>query len=227
MYPTLRVMHPSEVEPGFDLITTEVFKNLPRKTIIFVTQIYNSMLRLSYFLILWKYSIVILILKDKPKKPLDCPSSYRPISILPTFSKLFEKLLLKRILPIFDEAKILPDSQFDFRNSHSTIHQVYRLVDKITYALEEKLYCTGAFLDVSQTFDIVWHSDLLFKLKLLFPNHYYFILKSYLEDQFFSVLVGSDFSTPTEIKTGTRHSNCNAFQYLHLRLVHLTPYSSR
>ncbi|KAL4103929.1 hypothetical protein QTP88_019246 [Uroleucon formosanum] len=211
MYPPPRAFYPSEVEfnlkkkspnksPGFDLISTEVVKHLPRKTIIFLTQIYNAMLRLSYFPILWKYSIIILI--PKPKKPPDCPSSYRPISLLPTLSKLFEKLLLKRILPIVDEAKILPDSQFGFRNSHSTIHQVHRLVDKISFALEEKLYCTGAFLDVSQAFDRVWHSGLLYKLKLILPSHYYLILKSYLEDRFFSVRVGSSFSSPTEIKAG-------------------------
>lgn len=145
LYPPPRAFYPSEVEfnlkknspnksPGFDLISAEVVKHLPRKTIIFLTQIYNAMLRLSYFPIL--YSIIILI--PKPKKNPDCPSSYRPISHLPTLSKLFEKLLLKRILPIVEEAKILLDSQFGFRNSHSTIYQVYRLADRIAFALEEK-----------------------------------------------------------------------------------------
>jgi len=211
---TPRAFHISEVEfnikkntpkksPGFDLTTTEVFKHLPRRTIIFLTQIYNSMHHLSYFPILWKYSIIILILK--PKKPADCPSSYRSISLLPIFSKLFEKLLFKRILLIIDEAKILPDSQFSFRNSHSTIHQIHRLVDKITYALKEKLYCTDAFLDVSYTFDRVWYSSLLYQLKLLLPSHYYLILKFYLVDRFFSVCVGFSFSS-TEIKSGVPQS---------------------
>jgi hypothetical protein len=149
---------PGKKSPGFDLITAEVIKNLPKKSILFLTQIYNAMLRLSYFPILWKYSTIILILK--PKKPPDSPASYRPISLLPILSKLFEKLLLKRILPIVDTANILPNSQFSFRNSHSTVHQVHRLVDNISYALEEKLYCTGAFLDVSQAFDRVWHAGL-------------------------------------------------------------------
>lgn len=191
---------PLKKSPGFDLITAEVIKHLPKKTIVFLTQIYNAMLRLSYFPILWKYSTIILILK--PKKPPDSPTSYRPISLLPVLSKVFEKLLLKRILPIVDTAKILPNSQFGFRNSHSTIQQVHRLVDKISYALEEKLYCTGAFLDVSQAFDRVWHAGLLYKLKLLLPSHYYLILKSYLEDRFFSVRIDSTLSAPTIINAG-------------------------
>jgi hypothetical protein len=129
------------------------------------------MLRLSYFPILWKYSTIILILK--PNKAPNCPSSYRPISLFPILSKIFEKLLLKRILPIVTDANILPNSQFGFRNSNSTVHQVHRVVDKISYALEEKLYCTGTFLDVSQAFDRVWHAGLLYKLKYLLPSHYY------------------------------------------------------
>lgn len=58
---------------------------------------------------------------------------------MPILSKIFEKLLLKRILPIVTDANILPNSQFGFHNSHSTVHPVHRLVDKISYSLEEKL----------------------------------------------------------------------------------------
>lgn len=110
------------------------------------------MIRPSYSPILWKYSTIILILK--PNKPPNCPSSYRP-KIFAIPSKILEKLLLKCILPIVTDANILPNSQFGFRNSHFTVHQVHRLVDKISYALEEKLYCTGTFLDNSQAFDRV------------------------------------------------------------------------
>jgi len=111
------------------------------------------MLRLSYFPMLWKFSTIILILKQK-KLP-DYPSSYRPISLLPILLKVFEKILLKRILNIIAESKVLPDSQFGFRTKHSTIHQIHHIVDKISFSLEEKQYCTGAFLDVSQAFDLV------------------------------------------------------------------------
>ncbi|VVC27581.1 Reverse transcriptase domain [Cinara cedri] len=103
----------------------------------------------------------------KPGKPPDSPESYRPISLLPLFSKIFERIILKRILPII-EANI-PNTQFGFRHNHSTIHQVHRLVDKISYTLEKKLICTAAFLDVSQAFDRVWHEGLLFKLKSILP----------------------------------------------------------
>ncbi|KAL4092057.1 hypothetical protein QTP88_026630 [Uroleucon formosanum] len=67
---------------------------------------------------------------------------------------------------------------------------------------EEKQYCTGAFLDVSQAFDRVWHAGLLFKLKIILPSNYYLLIKSYLEDRFFSVRYGTATSSPKPIKTG-------------------------
>jgi hypothetical protein len=69
------------------------------------------------------------------------------------------------------------------------------------FALEEKLICTGAFLSVSLAFVKIWHSNLLYKWKLLLSSHYYLILKHYLEDCFLSVCSGFTFSPPTEIKT--------------------------
>jgi hypothetical protein len=96
-------IRPSEVEhaihhsprrktPGYDLITSEVAIKLPKKAILMLTYIYISMLRLSYFPVLWKFSVIIMILKLK-KLP-DSPKSYRPISLLPLFSKIFEKIIL-------------------------------------------------------------------------------------------------------------------------------------
>jgi hypothetical protein len=87
----------------------------------------------------------------KSGKPTEMPQSFRPISFLHYFSKLFEKLILKYLLPIIEEN--LPNTQFGFSHNHSTIHQIHRLVDKISFSLEEKLICTGEFLYVEQAFD--------------------------------------------------------------------------
>jgi len=169
--------------PGFDLITTEVARSLPKRAIVHISHIYNVILKLSYFPLLWKFSTIILV--PKPNKPPDLPSSYRPISLLPFLAKILEKLILKRILPIIIENNVLPDTQFGFRAFHSTIHQVHRLVDAISYALEQKLYCTCVFLDISQAFDKVWHDSLLYKLKRFLPPVYYLIIKSYLIERHF------------------------------------------
>ena len=136
----------------------------------------------------------------KPNKPPDTPSSYRPISLLPLFSNIFKKLILKRIIPIIELNT--PNNQFGFRTNHSTIHQVHRLVNKILYSLEKKQICTAAFLDMAQAFDKVWHQGLLFKLKSIFPPYYYLLFKSYLEDRHFVVRSGPALSEINPIHAG-------------------------
>ncbi|VVC35302.1 Reverse transcriptase domain [Cinara cedri] len=116
----------------------------------------------------------------KPGKPLENPSSYRPISLLSVVGKLFKKILLKRISKIVTDNKIIPDFQFSFKSKHSTIHQLHRVVDQISLAFESKKICIGIFLDIAQAFDRVWHPDLPFKLKSFLPTPYYLLIKSYL-----------------------------------------------
>jgi hypothetical protein len=67
----------------------------------------------------------------KPGKSLSEVESYRPISLLLIMSKLFEKLILKRLKPIIKGKHLVPTHQFGFRNSHSTIYQVHHITDII------------------------------------------------------------------------------------------------
>ncbi|KAL4084508.1 hypothetical protein QTP88_027923 [Uroleucon formosanum] len=186
--------------PGYDRITAEVARSLPTRAIVHITHIFNASLRLSYFPLLWKFSTIILF--PKPNKPPDIPSSHRPISLLPFFAKILERLILKRIIPIITQKNILPNTQFGFRASHSTTHQVHRVVDAISYSLEKKLYCNCVFLDIAQAFDRVWHDGLLYKLKKFLPPTYYLLIKSYLTDRFFQVRHGSALSDLASINAG-------------------------
>jgi hypothetical protein len=67
----------------------------------------------------------------KPGKNLSEVESYRTISLLPIMSKLFEKLIFKRLKPVIAEKHLMPTHQFGFRNNHSTIDQVHRITDII------------------------------------------------------------------------------------------------
>lgn len=134
---------------GFDLITGEELKKLTRKAIVKLTIIINAAFRLKY--VPRKMAEVIMTLKPG-KQPYEA-TSYRPISLLPVMSKLFKKLLIKRLKPVIDRKGLIPTHQFGFRNEHSTIEQVHRIVDTIRKALEEKKVCSAVFLDVAQAFD--------------------------------------------------------------------------
>jgi hypothetical protein len=100
-----------------------------------------------YFPTQWKVAQIVLILK--PRIPLNELTSYRPISLLPIIPKVFEKLLLKRLLPIVEINRLIPNHQFGFRQSHSTIQQTHQVARKTNEALENKQYCSAAFLDIS------------------------------------------------------------------------------
>ena len=186
--------------PGYDLITGKVLHELPRKAVTLLTILYNSMLRLSYYPLLWKFAQIVMV--PKPGKPIHSASSYRPISLLPTLSKIFEKLLLQRLRSAVDLSALLPEYQFGFRPGHSTVHQTHRIINEIAKSLEEKRLCSAVFLDVSQAFDKVWHTGLLYKLKTMLPSPYYQILKSYLHSRFFQVKFNTSFSTCHEVLSG-------------------------
>jgi hypothetical protein len=122
--------------PGYDLIINKILKFLSKKSIVLLTYLYNSMLRLSYFSLIWKSLTIIII--HKPNKPKNEASSYRPISLLPVLGKLFEKILLRRIRSIIQTQNIIPDNQFGFRSKHSTTQQIHRIIDKIYTSIEKK-----------------------------------------------------------------------------------------
>ena len=152
----------SKKSPGYDGINANVLKMLPRKGIVFLTSMFNSVLRLNHFPAQWKYAKIILI--PKPNKCENEVTSYRPISLLVLLAKIFEKILLKRLLPFIETQNIIPDHQFGFRLQHGTPEQCHRIIDVITDTLERKLYCSAVFLDVQQAFDRVWHLGLLHKI---------------------------------------------------------------
>jgi retron-type reverse transcriptase len=131
----------------------------------------------------------------KPGKPPHNAASYRRISLLPVMSKLFEKLLVKRLKPIIERKNLIPNHQFGFRSKHSTNDQVHRITNVIEIAPEGEKVCSAIF-------DKVWHEGLNYKLRTILPQKYAKILESYLAERFFRVKQGDAYSKLNEIKAG-------------------------
>ncbi|GBP13788.1 Probable RNA-directed DNA polymerase from transposon X-element [Eumeta japonica] len=74
----------------------------------------------------------------KPGKPPNEASSYRPISLTPVLSKLWERIVLERLSPCLEINYVIPDHQYGFRKHHSTIEQVHRVYSTIRQCLEQK-----------------------------------------------------------------------------------------
>jgi len=103
------------------LITGKILKLLSQKGLRAITQIYNVIIQTDYFPCQWKVGQIIMIVK--PGKNPNNMTSYCPISLLPTVSKILEKIFLKRLTSIIDESKLIPSHQFGFRKEHRTIEK--------------------------------------------------------------------------------------------------------
>ncbi|GJQ88739.1 hypothetical protein Trydic_g21044, partial [Trypoxylus dichotomus] len=104
---------PSLKAPGNDNIQNHILKHIPRKTLAQFTYIFNAALKLQYFPSAWKTATVVPV--PKPGKEPRLATSYRPISLLPAISKIFEKILLRHVNKYTNQHSVLPPEQFGFR----------------------------------------------------------------------------------------------------------------
>ena len=84
-------------------------------------------------------------------------TNYRPISVLPSFSKFFERVIYNRLMQYLMNFNILCSNQYGFRKNHSTALALIDLHDKISTASDRGGFSVGIFLDLSKAFDTVNH----------------------------------------------------------------------
>ena len=104
----------------------------------------------------------------KPMKPVENPTSYRPISLLCVPYKILERLIYTRIEPIVDP--LLPREQAGFPQGRSTVDQTVLLTQHIEDSFETKKKAGAVFVDLTAAYDTVWHRGLTCKLLRLLPD---------------------------------------------------------
>ena len=147
---------------GWDSICSKVVKNTYNSFIVPLTHIMNLSLVSGVFPSELKIARVVPIFKSGDTGNF---TNYRPVSVLPTFSKILERLMYTRLLSFINKHKLLYKFQFGFRSEHSPSLALIILVDKISQALEDGDYVLGLFLDFSKAFDTVNHNILYKKLE--------------------------------------------------------------
>ena len=111
-------------------------------------------------------------------------SNYRPVSVLSSVSKVFERIMHDQIYKHFDDLKLLFNSQYGFRPKHSTEFAALELIDRIILEMDKNNIPINIFMDLSKAFDTLDHQILLHKLKYYgFSDKSYELMDSYLNDR--------------------------------------------
>ncbi len=130
-------------------------------------------------------------------------TNYRPISLLPVLSKIFEKLIHSRLTSFLDKNNVLYRKQFGFRKRHSTIHALNTAITQVANSLDKGDTVFGIFIDFSKAFDTIRHDILLYKLEHYgIRGNVYNLLVSYLGNRKQCVFNGDVVSTLLDIVGG-------------------------
>jgi len=146
-----------------------------------LAELLNFSLSLGIFPTAWKVAQVVPIFKKND--PLLC-TNYRPISLLPCLSKVFEKLLFDHIFSYLKTNRLLTANQSGFVPGDSTVNQLMSICNNIASHFDQGEEVIGVFLDLTKAFDKVWHEGLKYKLrKMGICGQVYNLLCSYLHDR--------------------------------------------
>ena len=187
---------------GYDNISARMLKICDSSIVKPLLMIFRNSLNEGVFPSLWKKGNITPIHKKGDK---DNINNYRPISVLPLFGKLFEKLIYNALYKYLEDNHILDANQSGFRTGDSCINQLLSITHNIfqSFDANPSLEVRGVFLDISKAFDKVWHEGLLFKLRSIgIEGKFLDILKSFLYDRYQRVVLNGQSSSWKKINAG-------------------------
>ena len=153
---------------GYDNINSIFIKKLQSQLVVPITILVNQSLATGIFPDKLKIAKIIPLYK---KNEDDQMNNYRPISLLPVFSKIFEKVVQTQLYNYLSSNNLLFESQHGFRENHSTETATIELVDFLKIQIDNKHIPLCLFLDLSKAFDTINFDIMLLKLRNLGINN--------------------------------------------------------
>jgi len=181
---------------GIDEVHPAFLKLLLPKISPFITFLFNTILTKSTFPSCWKISKIIPIPKGN--------NEFRPISILPFFSKVLERLMFNQISDYICTHSFLSKKQSGFRRKHSCITALIEVIENIRQRIDDNEVCFLILLDHTKAFDTVDHELLVFKLTHLFgfTRMAANLIAAYLHGRSQIVQLDSQISEPLSLNRG-------------------------
>lgn len=165
-----------------DGINTKIIKRIKNILVRPLALLINQSIACNIFPKVFKTAKVVPLFKNKGSVD-DC-NNYRPISLLPILSKVYERILKNQINEHFEFNKLFAINQFGFRKNKTTTLAIDRFTSGILEGFERWLDTLASFLDLTKAFDCVTHIILLKKLiSYNFQDDAVQLLKSYLSDR--------------------------------------------
>lgn len=185
---------------GSDGISSNMIKLVSGPLLNHITHIVNSCILSSQFPASWKQAKVIPI--PKVANPTEI-SQLRPISILPTLSKVLERVLQEQLAEYVFDNKIIPACQSGFRPDHSTATALVHITDELFRSIDSGKCACLILLDYSKAFDTLKHNILCSKLKYFGVNESSVeIVRSFLNGRSQTVVLGDSVSQPIKVEQG-------------------------
>ena len=192
--------------PGFDRVDGRTVKNLTKNFRSLIISILNKCFLFSYFPSIWKKAVIIFFRKQN-KDPLNS-KSYRPISLLPTMGKLFEKLIRNRVMTHLESTNFLDEDQHGFREGKGTNTAIASLLSKLDCLKDNYKYVSFISLDIMGAFDkISWNKLFLTIDETNLPIYLKILLKNYLVKRKVGVKLMSDIKW-SQLARGCPQGSC-------------------
>ena len=190
----------TDVATGMDNIPAKIIKNTKSILSPYLTKIINLSFETKTFPDILKNAIIKPIFKKDDKNDI---SNYRPISILPVISKIFERATLNQLIEYFEKYDLINCFQHAYRKFHGTVTCLFELLNEIYHLIDIKKKVAIVSLDLSKAFDTINHTLLLKKLKSFNLNSDSItFLQSYLSNRKQVTKLNNFTSTKEEIKSG-------------------------